>query len=119
MDWAVYYTDGSAVSSADATPFEIAHREDVQVIIQADDEHRWVTLTGTDYYVWDDRGRGAKWWRVNDRSGLDHYLRKPGEKAVLYGSWIEPEDFRRIFNEARAEWGTKAAFARHEQLPSE
>ena len=111
------YSDGKTISSQDATPFSITRREDVQVIIQPSDEHNWVTLTGTDYYVWDDRGKGAKWWGVNDRSGLDWYFRKPGYKCVLFGTWIETEDFRRIFNQARERWGNKEVFANDERKP--
>ena len=117
MSWEVFYSDGTTISSQDATPFSIFHREDVQVIIQPSDEHNWVTLTGTDYYVWDDRGKGAKWWGVNDRSGLDWYFRKPGYKCILFGSWIETEDFRHIFNQARESWGNKEVFANDERQP--
>lgn len=114
--WEVYFSDGTFVSSKDATPFSIEHREDVQVIIQEEKEHVWRTLTA-EYYVWDDRGEGPKWWRVNDQFGLDWYFRKPGEKCVLFGTWIEKDDFRRIFNKARANFGEKSGFDADEQLP--
>jgi hypothetical protein len=117
MDWEIFYTDGATVDSNLTSPFDIHHREDVQVIIQSSPDHNWVTLAGCDYYVWDDRGRGPKWWRVNDRSGLDHYLRQPGPKAVLFGTWIEPEDFNAVFEAALDKWGSKEAFTRHERHP--
>jgi hypothetical protein len=117
MSWEIFYADGTSISSENATPFSIEHREDVQVIIQESEGHPWRTLTGCDYYVWDDRGAGAKWWRVNDRSGLDWYFRQPGSKCVLYGTWIEKEDFGRIFEQAREKWGHKEAFASDERHP--
>jgi hypothetical protein len=117
MSWEVFYSDNTSISSEDTTPFGIVRREDVQAIIQPSGEHNWRTLTGADYYVWDDRGKGAKWWKVNDRSGLDWYLRKPGFKCVLFGTWIETDDFRQIFNAAREKWGNKEAFASDERYP--
>ena len=118
MNWKIYYSDGFTISSENATPFSIPsiYREGVQVIIQGDNEHKWLTLSGEDYYVWDDRGRGAKWWRCN-RQGLDHYLRQPGSKCVLFGTWIETEDYREVFNRARKEWGNKEIFSPEERRP--
>lgn len=112
--WEVFYSNGTSISSEDTTPFHISHREDVQVIIQDDRDNRWKTIT-TDYFVWDDRGNGAKWWGCTDIHAVIHYLRQPGEKAVLFGTWIENEDYDRIFNEARKKWGEKSGFARGER----
>jgi hypothetical protein len=114
--WKIFYTNGSSISSEDATPFSIEQRENVQVIIQRDEEHNWLTLSGYDFYLWDDRGKGAKWWKA-DRQGRDHYLRQPGSKCVLFGTWIETEDFRRIFNQARDEFGAKEIFDPDERRP--
>ena len=115
--WEIYYSDGTSISSENTTPSNIEHHEDVQVIIQKENEHKWVTLSGTDFYVWDDRGEGAKWWRVNDRFGVDYYLRKPGCKCVLFGTWIETKDFRKIFNKARKKLGDKHIFTPQERKP--
>ena len=117
MKWKVYYSDGAYISSEDTTPFGITRREDVQVIIQHHPDTNWKTLSGLDYYAWDDRGGGPKWWGCTDRFALNHYLRQPGYKCVLFGTWIESKDFDRIFNEARKEWGEKTAFARKERQP--
>lgn len=115
--WEVFFSDGSSISSEDATPFSIEHREDVQVIIQPNNKHVWVTVSGADYYYWEDKGKGAKWWPCNDRSGLDHYLRRPGYKCVLFGSWIEPEDFTKVFELARSKFGEKPSFNNVERKP--
>lgn len=117
--WEIFYTDGTSISNEDMTPFAIPfpRREGVQVIIQEDDDRVWRTLSGTDYYYWDDKGRGAKWWPCNDRTGLDFYLRHAGSKCVLFGEWIEPIDFRLVFNKAREKWGERGSFASDEQKP--
>ena len=98
MNWKVYYSDGKTIGSDEAIPFSISepYREGVQVIIQDDNEHKWKALCGEDYYVWDDRGRGAKWWKCN-RQGLDHYLRQSGSKCVLFGTHIEKDVFSVVF----------------------
>lgn len=111
--WEVFYSDGTSISSDDTTPFDII-REGVQVVIQDDRNCRWKTIT-TDYIVWDDRGEGAKWWGCTDIAALFHYLRKPGPQSVLFGEWIEKEDFNRIFNEARKRWGEKQGYVRGEK----
>lgn len=117
MSWEVFYSGGGSISSEDTTPFGIEHREDVQVIIQDDKDCKWKTLTGLDWYVWDDRGEGAKWWGCTNQYALDHYLRQPGYKCVLFGTWIEDRDFDRIFNAAREKWGEKQGYARQERKP--
>jgi len=115
----VYYSDGKTVSSEDATPFSIKRRADVQVIIQASKDHKWVTLSGYDYYVWDDRGGGAKWFGV-DIFGLHHYLLHPGYKCVLFGVVIDKDRFREIFDIARNDMmflQSKEIFAKDEKQP--
>lgn len=116
LHWAIYYSDGSSMGSNDATPFSIEHREDVQVIIQEDQEHKWISLSGSDFYYWDDKGYGPRWWRA-DRQGRDHYLRQPGSKCILFGTWIETVDFRKIFNQAREDFGNKEIFDPYEKKP--
>ena len=92
MSWKVYYSDDTTISSEEATPFNIDRRGDVQVIVQESDDHNWVTLSGWDYYMWDDRGGGAEWFG-GDREGLSSYIRKPGYKGVLIGDFIDKELF--------------------------
>jgi hypothetical protein len=116
--WEIFYTNYSIKSEDVPDITKLAHREDVQVIIQdGDNGANWETLSGTEYFYWDDKGSGYKWWRCNDLFGLYHYLRQPGEKCVLFGTWIEKKDFYRIFNEAREKWGDKGTFGSDERHP--
>lgn len=109
--WCIYYSDGSTISSEDATPFSVTYgkRENVQVIIQPDLEHNWVTLSGYDYYMWDTREPETKWWG-GDQQGLDYYLRTPGFKCVLFGSFVSKYKFREILNSATKDLGAKSGF---------
>ncbi len=116
MNWEVWYSDGWSVSSDDVPPHEITKRDRVQVIIQGDDEHRWVTVAGYDFYMWDDRGNGDKWFG-GDREGLSTYLRQPGYKCVLMGEMIDKVLFRKIMNDARKRLGEKAGYESTERKP--
>ena len=116
MSWEVFYSDGTTVSSQDATPISIYRRADVQVIVQESADHNWVTTTGYDYYVWDSRGDETKWWGV-DIFGLHHYLLQPGSKCVLFGTMIDKKTFREIYDRARSEFGNKEIFANDERQP--
>ena len=97
MRWEVYYSDGTSISSYDATPSSIVRRADVQVIVQESADHNWVTLSGSDYYVWDTKGEETKWWGA-DIFGLHHYLLQPGTRCVLFGTMIDKKTFRKIFD---------------------
>ena len=116
--WTIYYSDNSTISDKDATPFSITHRADVQVIIQDSPDHGWVTVCGDHFYVWDNRGGGYKWWGV-DRFGFDHYLLQSGAKCVLFGTSIDNDRFREIFERARKDlhFNLKGAYSRRERLP--
>ena len=116
MKWKIFYSDGTAISSQDATPFSIIERANVQVIIQESSDHNWLTLSGYDYYMWDDRGGGDKWFG-GDGEGLSSYIRKPGYKCVLIGDFIDKKLFRKIYNQARSEFGNKESFASGERKP--
>ena len=116
MKWEVYYSDGTTISSQEATPISITRRADVQVIVQDSPDHNWLTLSGYDYYYWDDKGEGAKWWSV-DLFGLHHYLLQPGSKCVLFGTLIDKKTFTEIFDRARSEFGNKEVFAVDERHP--
>lgn len=117
MKWEIFYSDNTSITSDEATPFSIPHREDVQVIIQTDRKVKWKVLCGLDFYYWADKGRGARWWGATNRYALDHYLRQPGEKAVLFGTWLENEDYDKILFDARKKWGEKTGFDRDENKP--
>ncbi len=121
MKWKIFYSDHSeehdtSVSSEYATPFSITRRSDVQVIIQEDSEHRWRTICGYDYYMWDGRGGDPQWFG-GDREGLSSYLRKPGYKCVLIGDMINKHLFRKIFTLAREQLGEKVGFDPDERHP--
>lgn len=114
--WMVYYSDGEPVSSEECTPFEIERRVDVQVIAQENKEHRWVTRSGHDFYVWDDRGGGEQWFNAT-YSGMIQYLMHPGQRCVLFGYEIDKRKFHKIFNEARSKFGYKDSYERNERQP--
>ncbi len=117
MEWRIYYGDGSTFDDEDGPP-ELAPARDVQVIVVHDDDVLWATQTGSDYYVWDDRGSGSRWWGV-DKFGLYDYLIEPGYKIVLFGRTIANEEFAEIFKRAKEDptWGKKATFKRKERRP--
>lgn len=95
MDWKVYYSDQSVESSRQSTPETMTRRRGVQVIIQEDPDHGWVTVPPRDFYIWDDRGRGPKWFGV-DIFGLHDYLLDPGPKFVLFGTIIDKYAYWKI-----------------------
>jgi len=101
MNWRIYYADGSTYSDQDGAP-EDAPARDVQVVVISDRNHGWMTQALTDYYVWDDRGGGLRWWGV-DLFGLYDYLIEPGYKCVLFGRTIAKQDFNEIFERACAD----------------
>lgn len=119
MNWKIYYSDGQTFSDQDGDP-EIAPFWDVQVIIQVDEEHGWFSLSGSKYYVWDNRGLGYCWWGVDDIGFVD-YLKDPGWKRVLVGRTIENEEFNEIFKRAKRDpdFERKKAFRRWERRPIE
>jgi len=114
--WSVYYSDDTVAASAEYTPFELPRRTDVQVIVQDNVNHGWVTRCGHDFYVWDDRGGGWRWWNAT-YSGLMQYLMKPGRKCVLFGYEIDKAQYNAIFNRARAEFGEKNGYENTERIP--
>lgn len=116
MRWKIYYSDDEVVTSEQATPFSLLRRADVQIIVQDSKDHNWVTRSGHDFYVWDERGGGAKWFNAT-YSGLMQYLMKPGSKCVLFGYEIDKEKFREIFDRAREEMGVKESFETDERHP--
>ena len=117
-NWKIYYSDRNWISSQNATPASILRRVDVQVIIQESEDHGWGTLSSWDYYIFVDRGGGAKWFGV-DLFGLHHYLMEPGSKFVLFGTMIDKKKFREIFDLARSDpdFKTKSGYSSDEKRP--
>ena len=114
--WKVYYSNGSTISSQDASPWSIVRRNGIQVIVEESPEHIWVTISGSDYYIWDERYEVARWLGV-DQFGFYDYMLKPGHRCVLFGETISASEFRKIFDRAQAELGNKEVFRPDERHP--
>ena len=115
MMWIVYYSDGSSLSSDEYTPFNLPRRRDVQVIAQEDKEHNWVTVPAYDYYMWDAR-YGEPQWYAGDINGLFQYLDSEGEKAVLFGTWIDKHQYRKILSDVTERLGNKQGYDARETI---
>lgn len=118
MHWAIFYGDGSRFDCTMGQPKD-APGMDVQVIVQEDPDRVWISQAKADYYVWDDRGSGSRWWGV-DQFGLWEYLFfAPGNKVVKAGKTRASLDYQRIWEQAINDpmFGQKATFARHELRP--
>ncbi|MHA2266120.1 MAG: hypothetical protein ACXAEN_27310 [Candidatus Thorarchaeota archaeon] len=116
--WKIYYSDGSTFSDQDGTPWR-APGLDVQVIVLEDEQNGWMIQAHDDYYIWDDRGDGARWWGV-DRAALDEYLfYYPGHKCALMGRRISSKEFDKIYERASndPDFPKKTAFAYGEPQP--
>jgi len=94
MWWIVWYADGTSMHSDEVGP-EVLPALGVIVIVQYDARHGWAAVTGTDYYVWDDRGGGPRWWGV-DQAGWYDYLISPGWRVTLFGRMVESERYNEI-----------------------
>lgn len=118
LEWAIWYSDGSIFTSQDGPP-ELAPVFGVLVIVLNDPFLGWNTQSGSDYYGWDDRGDGPKWWGILSDLALASYLAKPGWKRVLIGESIPSETFSQVFEEIRnhPQWGQKSGFRRRENRP--
>ena len=118
MTWEIHYSDKSYLSSEDCTPFSIlkGKRDSVQVIVQTDTEHVWVTVPANDFYMWDARGGDAQWFD-GDYAGLILYLLTPGHKAVLLGEHIDKYRYREILNSVIERLGKKTGYNRGERKP--
>ena len=114
MKFSIYYSDDVVHGMDD--PFAIERRGNVQVIVQPDGEHNWVTVPANDFYMWDDRGGGFKWFS-GDVFGLKDYLMKPGPKCVLFGEHIDTALYRRILNQAIEDLGEKTGYSPRERKP--
>jgi hypothetical protein len=117
LKWRVYYSNGSVISSEDCSPFELTPRVGVQVILQEKPDIGWVALSGYDYFMWDDRGGGPKWFR-GDEAGFFQYITQPGEKCVLLGEWVDDEVYGEILREANKDrefFNKKTGWSPHER----
>lgn len=116
--WKIYYGDGSTYSNEDGPP-EKAPKVNAQVIILEDKSHGWSNVSGEDYYVWEDRGKGFMWWGC-DRTGLDYFLfHSPGKKIALMGRFIEDDHFDEIMKRAHQDdyFPGKSGYRANERMP--
>lgn len=73
-----------------------------------------------DFYVWQDRGDGFRWWGC-DKWGLHDYIIEPGWKIITTGTSISNATFKEIFRmiEEDPDFGKKQGFKRGERRPDE
>ncbi|MGW8178557.1 MAG: hypothetical protein ACWGQW_07305 [bacterium] len=121
MKWKIFYSDGHEIktySYKDGGP-ETAPSQYVQVIVQWDDRVGWTTQSMSNYYVWDDRGDGYRWWGVDDVGLYDYYC-KPGWQKVITGHSICNATFSKIFRMIEEDPDfVKSGFKRGERRPDE
>lgn len=118
VKWKIYYSDGSTFSSEDATPFSLERRVGVQVIIQEHLDKGWIALSGYDYFMWDDKGAGAKWWK-GDEAGFFQYITQPGSKCILLGEWVDDVVYNKILERAQKDrmFCNKTGYKNYERQP--
>jgi hypothetical protein len=114
IHWKIYYDDDTTYSG----PPELAPALGVQVIVVIDKENGWHTVCDKDYYAWDDRGDGERWWAV-DFPGLIDYFIQPGYKIVLLGREIPTNRYQEIFNRAMRDrdFPPKTGYRANERKP--
>jgi len=98
MLWKIFYSNGHEIktySYKDGGP-ETAPCQYVQAIVQWDDMVGWTTQSMSDFYVWQDRGDGFRWWGC-DKWGLYDYIIQPGWQKIITGYSISNATFRKIF----------------------
>lgn len=123
LQWKIYCSNGHNLETFSSDDGEVkdAPGFDVQVIAMIDASHGWGTQSKSDYYVWDDRGSGYRWWGV-DLMGLGDYFNKRGQwQKVLKGTTITSETFSKIFAMVQDDESflEKTGFYRGERRPNE
>lgn len=83
IKYKIFYDDGSTYSGEP----ENAPVFGALIVIQEDKEHGRSIHSMCDYFCWDDRGDGLKWWEA-DYIGMVDYLSRPGMKRILIGRLI-------------------------------
>jgi hypothetical protein len=114
MTWQIYYGDGSTFGGGfpQSDPEEAPTRN-VQAIVQEDPDVGWVILSTHDYYVW----RDDRWFACNGFDGLADYLMSDGWKKVLFGRTLPHDEYKAVYERAKADWGEKKGFKRGERKP--
>lgn len=120
MKYKVYYDSGITLSSDDYAPEELPG-VGVQVIIQEDDRHGYEFLEGKSFFLWDDRGKGEKWWKADREGFFDYMFNHRGKKVALLGRFIEDDNFDAIARKAKndPDLPTKTGYDAQERKPAE
>ena len=86
----------------------------VQVILQVDEEVGFVTLKGSDFYVYQFDN-----WIGMDQVGLWDYVFQPGKKIIKCGRYVSNERFREILDIAIKDdnFPNKSGWYKHEERP--
>lgn len=98
MAWKIYYTDGSIFTDLDGTPYDAPERE-VQFVVSEQDDGRFLILSGSDYYIFEE---AFGWWYTNE-DGKDSHLLRDVPPCVKHGAMMNKKDFdtmtRRVHEE--------------------
>jgi hypothetical protein len=118
IEWRIYYFDDSTFSNLDGAHWD-APGLGVQVIVQIDQDHGWETQARDEYYVWEDRGDGYKWWGVDKFAMWEYLFIEPGRKRVLAGKRMTRNRFSEIYKRAMndPDFPKKTAFSSTEPQP--
>lgn len=77
-------------------------------------------LVGAEFYVWEDRGKGPRWWAAEHLYDLGEYLfNSTGYKIALKGRFIEDDLFDAIHAEAMSDpdFRKKTGYRKNERKP--
>ena len=91
----IFYDDGSTYTG---DPFN-APVFGALVVVEDDKDHGRRIVHGCDYFCWDDRGDGLRWW-YSDFVGMLDYLGRPGAKRVLIGRYVANSVWDAIYKRA-------------------
>lgn len=88
------------------------------LIVEADKDHGKRIVSGADYFIWDDRGEGERWWAV-DFVGMIDYLGRPGTRKVLIGRMVANSVWNSIYKRALddPDFPIKTAYSCYERHP--
>ena len=89
MDWVIFYSDETMLTSDDASPQDIP-RVGVLAVFQPDpnDGMGWSPRVGHDYYCWHANEKG---WAPHDFQGMLDYLVLEKHPLVIRGYWVPRE----------------------------
>lgn len=112
LDWAIYYDDETVYTNEDG-PVEEAPKRGVQAIAQRSDRVGVRTLSGHDFYWWEDDT-----WFGGDKFGLFDHLSLPGEKVVFFGRSMRDDEFRELLKKIQNDdFPEKSGFESTERNP--